>query len=599
MAQTNNSTEPIGKTRNLPEVKLFYPIEQQPLPQVVDQEVAPLLVGYTRDIKYPELEAVGQWDTAFNTIHVWRALFKTEAAAGMHVYFSDVRLSPTERLFVYNPTKKAGNKTYTEANNGLYLASDTVTGNAVMVEYITSNDSRELPFHLSEIGVLIGDKINKGFGDAGDCEVHINCSEGNNWQKQKRGVARIILKQGSYTYLCSGTLVNNTKLDGKPYFLTANHCGQTATSADYAQWLFYFNYEAEGCEKPPVEPSYNVLNGSKLLARSVSNISTASDFKLLLLDDNPPDNFNPYFNGWSRSAYASPSGVSIHHPQGDLKMISTYTQPLASSQYTSNIDDPDGLYWRVYWSETENGHGVTEGGSSGSPIFNDEGLVVGSLTGGGSSCDFLTSPDFYGKFNVSWQPNGSTDSTRILSCWLDPLNSGVVSLQGSDLDTTNLTAWFTALDTEVVVGETVGFSNSSFGNITRYEWEFEGGYPQTSTEKEPGEVRYEKSGLFDVRLIVYSNTDSDTLERQNYINVMPLLSPNPGNGYFTISFGDIVPEDIGVRVFDLFGNEVDFKLNHINENQLQVDISNCRVGMYIIQYTSGQLSNTFKVNVIK
>jgi hypothetical protein len=565
----------------------------------VDQEVAPLLVGYTRDIKYPELEAVGQWDTAFNTIQVWRALFKTEAAAGMHVYFSDVRLSPTERLFVYNPTKKAGNKTYTEANNGLYLASDTVTGNAVMVEYITSNDSRELPFHLSEIGVLIGDKINKGFGDAGDCEVHINCSEGNNWQKQKRGVARIILKQGSYTYLCSGTLVNNTKLDGKPYFLTANHCGQTATSTDYAQWLFYFNYEAEGCEKPPVEPSYNVLNGSKLLARSVSNISTASDFKLLLLDDNPPDNFNPYFNGWSRSADASPSGVSIHHPQGDLKMISTYTQPLASSQYTSNIDDPDGLYWRVYWSETENGHGVTEGGSSGSPIFNDEGLVVGSLTGGGSSCDFLTSPDFYGKFNVSWQPNGSTDSTRILSYWLDPLNSGVVSLQGSDLDTTNLTAWFTALDTEVVVGETVGFSNSSFGNITRYEWEFEGGYPQTSTEKEPGEVRYEKSGLFDVRLIVYSNTDSDTLERQNYINVMPLLSPNPGNGYFTISFGDIVPEDIEVRVFDLFGNEVDFKLNHINENQLQVDISNCRVGMYIIQYTSGQLSNTFKVNVIK
>ncbi len=599
MAQTNNSTEPIGKTLNLPEVKLFYPIEQQPLPQVVGQEVAPLLVGYTSDIKYPELEAVGQWDTVFNTIHVWRALFKTEAAAGMHVYFSDVRLRPTERLFVYNPTKKVGYKTYTEANNGLHLASDTVTGNAVMVEYITSNDSRELPFHLSEIGVLIGDKINKGFGDAGDCEVHINCSEGDNWQKQKRGVARIILKQGSYTYLCSGTLVNNTKLDGKPYFLTANHCGQTATSADYAQWLFYFNYEAEGCEKPPVEPSYNVLNGSKLLARSVSNISTASDFKLLLLDDNPPDNFNPYFNGWSRSADASPSGVSIHHPQGDLKMISTYTQPLASSQYTSNIDDPDGLYWRVYWSETENGHGVTEGGSSGSPIFNDEGLVVGSLTGGGSSCDFLTSPDFYGKFNVSWQPNGSTDSTRILSYWLDPLNLGVVSLQGSDLDTTNLTAWFTALDTEVVVGETVGFSNSSFGNITRYEWEFEGGYPQTSTEKEPGEVRYEKSGLFDVRLIVYSNTNSDTLERQNYINVMPLLSPNPGNGYFTISFGDIVPEDIEVRVFDLFGNEVDFKLNQINENQLQVDISNCRVGMYIIQYTSGQLSNTFKVNVIK
>ena len=36
----------------------------------------------------------------------------------------------------------------------------------------------------------------------------------------------------------------------------------------------------------------------------------------------------------------------------------------------------------VGWVSNANGWGVTEGGSSGSPLFNSNGLQIGTLTGG-------------------------------------------------------------------------------------------------------------------------------------------------------------------------------------------------------------------------
>jgi len=52
--------------------------------------------------------------------------------------------------------------------------------------------------------------------------------------------------------------------------------------------------------------------------------------------------------------------------------------------------------------------------------------IVGTLTGGNSSCDssYLDSPDYFGKFSWSWDKNGA-DSTVRLKDWLDPDNTGI------------------------------------------------------------------------------------------------------------------------------------------------------------------------------
>ena len=120
--------------------------------------------------------------------------------------------------------------------------------------------------------------------------------------------------------------------------------------------------------------------------------------------------------------------MGIHHPQGDIKKISTYTVPLMQTIWTGGSKL---AHWQVNWSKTANGHGTTEGGSSGSPIFDSQGLLVGTLTGGDSSCDSLDLllPDYYGMFSYSWDKNG-TDSNEVLKYWLDPDNTNTMTLNG-------------------------------------------------------------------------------------------------------------------------------------------------------------------------
>ena len=88
-------------------------------------------------------------------------------------------------------------------------------------------------------------------------------------------------------------------------------------------------------------------------------------------------------------------------------------------------------FWSVSWKSTLNGHGTTEGGSSGSPLLTADHKVIGQLLGGVSSCNNLLGPDKYGKFSVSWiGTKKENDYYRRLDCWLDSLNMGVQALEG-------------------------------------------------------------------------------------------------------------------------------------------------------------------------
>ena len=75
-----------------------------------------------------------------------------------------------------------------------------------------------------------------------------------------------------------------------------------------------------------------------------------------------------------------------------------------------------------------------KGGSSGSPIFNAEGLVIGQLSGGLSECNDVvtngqTLADLYGKMSYNWNGIGNTQS---LMNFLDPIGNGTTkSMQGN------------------------------------------------------------------------------------------------------------------------------------------------------------------------
>jgi hypothetical protein len=74
--------------------------------------------------------------------------------------------------------------------------------------------------------------------------------------------------------------------------------------------------------------------------------------------------------------------------------------------------------------------GTTESGSSGSPLFDQEGRIIGQLYAGQSFCNGTENNndfDIYGRFGVSWNA-GDRPKTR-LKDWLDPLNTGQSSIE--------------------------------------------------------------------------------------------------------------------------------------------------------------------------
>ena len=372
---------------------------------------------------------------------IWRLKLSAEGNQATSLYFQDFKLPQGVRLYVYSGVLKELKGAFTSKNNspsGLFATSLIFSQEVILELNIPRGMDLGPWFTVSELSfsplALFDFQGTKGFGTSDFCEVNINCSpEGDAWQDQKRGVARIQVKANGNLYWCTGTMVNNTSYDNTPYLLTADHCafksGGYASVDDLENWIFYFNYESLNCENPAQEPDLYSIKGCEKIAHGGFRGLTGSDFFLVKLNEDIPNEWNVYFNGWSAVDQTSGYGVTIHHPDGDIKKISTYDDELTTVGWSGN-----GLpsHWRVVWVETENNHGVTEGGSSGAPIYDEEGRLIGTLTGGLASCWAQSDPDYYGKFSYHWESNGSHDTTQ-LKPWLDPGNSGVLVMDGATL----------------------------------------------------------------------------------------------------------------------------------------------------------------------
>jgi len=384
--------------------------------EIEEAEGLPFRFGAPFDVDYG-VDNSGQWEDLPNGDGIWRLRISSPGAFTINLLYSHYRLPPGAELYIYSEDRSHVIGAFTERNiqdHGEFSTAP-IKGDVCIVEYYEPAEVRgQGQLVISRIVHAYKDifsyfKDADGFGSSGSCNNNVNCPEGADWQDDKRGVAMVLLSNG--TRWCSGSLVNNVRQDGTPYFLTANHClGSEST------WIIMFKYESPTCSNINGPTNYTI-SGTTLRASYSS-----SDFGLVLLSSAPPESYEPYYNGWSNINTAASSAVGIHHPAGDIKKISFEYDPVTSTNY---LQTSGTTHWRVgQWDD-----GTTEGGSSGSPLFDPMHRIVGQLHGGYASCQSLTA-DWYGKFSLSWTGGGS--SSNRLRDWLDPDNTGTQVLDGYD-----------------------------------------------------------------------------------------------------------------------------------------------------------------------
>ena len=405
----------------------------------VQEKARPLRmgVGYTVDKTF---ENSGRKDILNDGSTLWRAKFVSEGAVMTYLVIDRLNIPEEGRLFIYSPDHEQVYGPYTNADMQEVgkMETDNIIGDELVVEYYEpANAAFKGEINIAAVMHVYRDFLNvnkdiKGpIGDAeGSCHIDVVCPEGNEWRNQIKSVVCIgitAIVDGGYSgFLCSGALVNNVRMDKTPYVLSADHCVENESQTH----KFYFLYQTSECGG--TTGNYKVANGGTIVAHSnTPNSMAASDFLLLKITGNLSVTFRDslFFAGWDRSGAAS-VGAGIHHPGGDWKKIS-FPQSVSAPTSGSYANK----YFVVHWRTNPN-KGVTEQGSSGSPLFNANALIIGTLTSGSSACNYVYGTDNYGRMSYHWNNNNATAANRKLQPWLDPDNTGTTVLPGMKYDGT-------------------------------------------------------------------------------------------------------------------------------------------------------------------
>ena len=371
-----------------------------------------------------DMSNAGEWIDLDNGDRIWRIRFQSKNAITMNFLFEDYYVPRGASVYLYNNDKSdlLGSYTHAENNEEHILGTWLVDGDDVWIEYYE-------PAKVAGQGNLMIGKvvhgyrsqskftIEKALNDSGNCNHDVDCPIDADIEDlknhNKKGI--VLLLNGSSSF-CSGSLVNNTTNDGTPYILTANHC-----YSNPATWSFRFNWISPDpvCATTANStngPTDQVMSGAQLRARR-----TQSDFCLVEINNDIPGDWDVVWNGWDNSDNPPSKTFGIHHPSGDIMKVCVDND----APYHETVPTAPGEVWWIDEWEL----GVTEGGSSGSPLFDDNGRIIGQLWGGWAACQGTSNNglhDYYGRFGISWDAGGSA-STQ-LKDWLDPNDSGVTTL---------------------------------------------------------------------------------------------------------------------------------------------------------------------------
>lgn len=362
---------------------------------------------------------------------VWRLGIYSPGALSINVLFSEYELPAGAKLFLYDETQTQILGSFTNENNSELdiLPVAPITGERIIIEY---QEPRLAEFP----GRLTVGEVNHGYRDFKGKEPEegkssldeipsLSCYADSSSSYNGLGHS-VVLMIIDGTTGCTGTLINNTQKDGKPYLLTASHClnkSFTVSNPDYEKVansiVCFYNYNSPLCE--------TILKGTEEMTTASAHyraVSEGNDMALLELLELPPVYYQPYLAGWNIENVGKSPLFCIQHPSYSTKRISlTYNNVELKTFINSSFP----FFNQSHWCVEKWDVGYTAAGSSGSALFNSNNRIIGALSGGQSK---KGSPynDYFYSLAQAWDKQN--DTSKQLKCWLDPNNNSTKDCEG-------------------------------------------------------------------------------------------------------------------------------------------------------------------------
>lgn len=403
LAQIEYGGEPPSqwlKTLKAPPTVELPPVDVQ-VYLLEDLELPPTMLRFGAPIDvHQSIDEIGSWEQLPDGSRMWRVRLHAPHAYSLHVLFDRFVIPDGAELYVYNDDRSMVLGQYNALNvkpNGEFMFQP-VEGEAITLEYVEPawvDFPGEITIGQVFYGyrnVFVYWKSGRRGGTKAACETDVNCPQGDPWRDQINATLQIIANGA----LCTGSMLNNTNFDGDQLFITASHCGNLNNA------VFRFNYQKSGCGTGTA-PTNQTVQGSTQLA-----VNTSIDFRLVRIIPTIPSSYGHYLAGWDRSGQTPSNTVCVHHPQGGPKKISFDNDPPGKS----------GTDWHIFQWDL----GVTEPGSSGSPLYDPNGRFIGQLWGGAAACGYPYD-DYFGRLQAEWS---------YVAPYLDPAGTGATAIDGLD-----------------------------------------------------------------------------------------------------------------------------------------------------------------------
>ncbi len=358
------------------------------------QGSGPMRMGWVQDV-LADSAADGQWIKLDSGGWLWTLKIRAPGAVALRLRIEPWVPPIGAELIVFAPrdpaTTARGPFRLGEPSNPERFWTPTIYSSELYLEYYLPPEVDRL---AAESQLLVTGLLNQYRDPYATtqrelgCHLDVMCSAP--WIDEAAGVGALALVDAPGGFFCSGAMLSRLPGDFARIFMTATHCGVTDANADTVEVTWF--WQRASCAGSLPDPALLPMTvGCTVLAQDVT-----TDWTLVGLTSGVPGGLT--WLGWDANAWANGSSATgIHHPGGSWKRISFGTKP-GNGGFRPNPQGGQCVSGDAYTVNYPVGNGLTEPGSSGSPIFDSAGRVRGTL-----SCAFydcaLDNGAYYGRLD--------------------------------------------------------------------------------------------------------------------------------------------------------------------------------------------------------